>query len=115
MRNFATLPAPSTYPPPLPASVETSAAVPAPPQAAEDAEALRLAARVAEAVALRDSDGDDVRDADRDCDTLGLPMPTRRDDETEVVRLPERDTEADNDADTLLEAVRVELALRVAE
>ena len=129
---MAALPTPSAYPgavPPAlppPANVETKETVPAPPQAAEDAEALRLAVceaeavalhdserederdadrdrlavRVAEAMALLDIERDDVRDDDRDCDTLELPTPTRRDDEMETVevRVLVRDTVAESDA-----------------
>ena len=87
---MAALPTPSEYPQavplalPPPASVVTRAVVPTPPQAADDAEALRLAVREAEAVALGDCEGDDVRDAVADA-------PARRDGEAEaeVVRLGE--------------------------
>ena len=67
-------------------SVETKETAPAPPHAADDAEALRLAVRGAVARALGDCEGEDVRDAVAD-------VLARRDDKTEAEaeRLGERE------------------------
>ena len=103
---MAALPTPSEYPQavplalPPPASVVTRAVVPTPPQAADDAEALRLAVREEEAVALGDCEDDDVRDAVADA-------PARRDGEAEAeaerlvlnVALADSDSEGSGDSE----------------